>query len=295
MKKLILIFLLIGNIVAQAQDWEDALWYGKGGTGDVFYDVDAVVPNYDDSADSLFALMTVQPSSARKQVISNVYAFLKDSLGISSLNQAFDGFYILKTTDSNDSKLDWTFNSNFSTVNLLTFKVDTGWVRNVAGSYINSGINISTATNFTQNSGSLMFWSYTDANETSIDIGVYKDSPRFDSRISSRLGGFMYGHINTSTISNTLASATSIGFFASSRTGANLTGYYKNADSLVSFTTASIALISADIFLTGANNGAGALSFGSTRLYGFFAIGKGFTKSQVRAIYYIVKYYMDNW
>ena len=296
MKKLILIILLVLPVFAQSQ----GIKRGQVGTSGITPTKSIGTGGIDPSdgipalttVDSLILSMTVD--ATRETLIRTVYQMFLDSLGISTLRERLGYWHFYAANDSLASKLDWTMNGHIATTyNLLTFQTDMGWTRSAAGSYINSNFNVSTSPVFLQNSASLFFYSRTNIDETSINIGILKSTPVYESRMSIRLGGNLYSTLNTGTSATTIANSVSLGLFANSRMDSDSVRSYINGAKVGTKAYTSVAPINANIFILAANDGAGTPLYGATTQVACSGAGGMFTATEMRMIKNIVEYYMD--
>src|SRR5690606_7666747 len=117
-------------------------------------------PAYLPEAQALFDRFTTPPTTARKNLINDLFAALMEAGVYSKL----DAFYIFAQYDEQAALQNWVadqYNSN--PVNSPTFTVDRDYVGNGTSSYLDSQFNPSTAVSpkFVQNSAYFGIWSRT--------------------------------------------------------------------------------------------------------------------------------------
>lgn len=130
-----------------------------------------------------------------------------------------------------------------SLVNAPTFSANNGYTTAGTNDYVDTNVNSSTTTQYTQDSGAFSVWSLTNATNANSFGGEFDgtDGTTINGLDGSNNATF---RVNTASASNITGSSPSgIGFFTASRTGANQLDGYRNASSLAtSAATASIAV-----------------------------------------------------
>jgi len=122
-------------------------YFGGGGGSGPVYDPDAVI---------LFAAMTVQPDTARKEVINQLILNLK-AAGIWSV---LDVLYVTAAHDAQAAGLNWKAPASFvlTAVNSPTFTTDRGYAGDGTTSYLDTGWAPNNGVQFTQNSAHFGLW-----------------------------------------------------------------------------------------------------------------------------------------
>lgn len=234
---------------------------------------------YSSIARELFERYTVSPVNKHRRALSRLIDGLNDE-GLWSL---LDGLWIFKSWDSQAAYLNLLGAAYTATpVSSPTFTAYEGVAGN-GTSYVNLGFNPATAVapKFTRNSGHTSFGDRTSraANGT-LQMGAAVGANFAVSMISRFTGDLGGGRINTASASSiTYANTENVGRYLMSRTGASALAAYKDGASKGTSTAASVAVVSADVFL-GALNVAGAPNFRSSDQFSYASIGAGFDDTQ---------------
>jgi hypothetical protein len=139
-----------------------------------------------------------------------------------------------------------------------------------------------------QNSLHMSVYSLTNTQSTVNDIGSI-DNPITSGAVmlTRDAGNSFSARVNQST-ANSVANATSLGFYAINRTGANVVNAWRNTTKIINQTTVSAAPNNFDIYL-GARNDAGNATLFSNREYCFATIGEGLTDDEMGNVATIVQ------
>jgi hypothetical protein len=139
--------------------------------------------------------------------------------------------------------------------------------------------------NLTQNSTSYSFYSRTNTNTATIEMGVGLVSNILEIRTS----GITYHRVNGSALAQH-ADANSLGFYTGNRTASTVINAWKNGVKIVTgATTASSAPTTGNIFILALNTGAGTGSNYSTKECAFSAVGDGLTDVEAANLYTAVQ------
>ena len=156
---------------------------------------------------------------------------------------------------------------------------------NGINSYGNTGYNQTTVGD-TLNSAHLSYYSRTDANLTSSEIGVMNPASNYNMLIL-RNAGTTYFLSNQSSLT-TVADGNSLGFYLTNRQASNDIDGWKNGVKLINGTTASNSLPNANIFIGAFNSGGVATNY-TTKQCAFASIGSKLTDTQAANFYTAVQ------
>jgi len=180
--------------------------------------------SYSAAARALFAAMTVQPTTARKRLINSTFGVLIGS----GILPKLDHLYVLAAHDSQAALLNWVNPAvSLSLTASPTFTADRGYQGDAATSGLQTSTNMSTFTNFKQDTASMFGWSLTDAQSATADFGgVVAGSNSFAIiRTATNLINSRVNCASTSSIANT----TGLGLFTLSRGSSADFNVYKNS------------------------------------------------------------------
>lgn len=165
----------------------------------------------------------------------------------------------------------------------------TGMLGAVNG-YANTYVTPSTVLN--QNSTHISYYSRTSqANATACEIGTTSPGNAGGSLILVKWSdGLTYYRINSLANYITVANSDSKGFYSSNRTASNVVNGWKNSNKVVSGTTASGGLSTANLIINAYNDG-GSISFYSLKECAFCTIGDGLTDMEMQNLYTAVQAY----
>jgi len=188
MKRAVLAFLLllgvaIGSLPAQtpAELWgglynltsptlinRQATTFQVNSSG--FLKTTGVTPSFDPASIAIFNAMSPAPSSARKVLINNMVVSLKAA----TIWDDLDVFWVLAAEAAQNGLINWITPGSFTlvAVGVPTFTVDRGYQGDGSTSRLNFAWSPGTnGVKITQNDGSLWFWSRTDGQSASADMG----------------------------------------------------------------------------------------------------------------------------
>jgi hypothetical protein len=140
--------------------------------------------------------------------------------------------------------------------------------------------------NLTQNSTSYSFYSRTNTNTPTIEMGV----DMFTNIVEIRTAGVTYHRVNGNALVQH-SDANSLGFYTANRTAVNILNAWKNGVKLATSTGASVGLATGNIFILALNSGAGVGQYYSTKECAFSAIGDGLTDTEAGNFYTAVNAY----
>jgi hypothetical protein len=235
-------------------------------------------------ADALFARMTTAPTDARKTLVNNLIGSLKSA----GVWQRLDAFYVIAAATAQAAQQNWVANAfNLSLVGAPTFTTDRGYAGDGATTYLSTGINLSAAgLKAVQDSHHMAVWVNTDTAANVADAGGS------DISIGGRDVGGNITSRSASTTADTTAIAASNGWTLISRNNSADFRVDKNGVLQQTKTRTSGAFASQTLFICGRNDGAGALTAGTTRQQGAFAIGSALTEAEDLAFYNALNTYM---
>ena len=140
--------------------------------------------------------------------------------------------------------------------------------------------------NLTQNSTSYSFYSRTNTNTATIEMGV----DQFTNLVEIRTAGVTYHRVNGNPIVQH-ADANSLGFYTANRTAVNVLNAWKNGVKLATATGASGGLSTGNIFILALNTGSGTGALYSTKQCAFASIGDGLSDTDAANFYTAVQAY----
>ena len=159
-----------------------------------------------------------------------------------------------------------------------------GGVNGYANTYLKPNV-------LSQNSFHMSIYSLTNTQATVNDIGS-QDNPLTSGVVMllRDAGGNFNSRTNQSTI-NTVANATSLGYYVTNRTASNVVNSWRNTSKIINVSTASAVPNNFDIYI-GARNDGGTPTLYSNREYSFVTIGSGLTDDEVGNLGAIVQTFM---
>lgn len=240
---------------------------------------------YSPEAATLFAAMTGEPDATRKGVIDTLIRSLK-SAGVWTLNGVL---YLTAAHDSQAAGLNWKLpgTNTLTPVNAPSFVADRGYTGNGTNTKLLPGFaSRDVIPGYSQDSAHASFWSRTDLNTNTADVGTGTSGQLF---LVPRSAGNFNSRINNST-SISVAVADSLGHFLVTRRASTDAESYKDGASVQTSAAASSSITGADEveFLT-----ATAVSGFSSRQDAMFSLGSGMTDAQVTAFYDALLVYMQ--
>lgn len=191
-----------------------------------------------------------------------------------------DRFYVLATDSSTNALADIITNTAATlSATAPTFTANSGYLGNGASAAILTGLNFSTATNYTQNSASTFAWSTEVAADNGNPIGAASGTADNYFQIFSFSGTDTW-RINAGAFANSATLATGVGMHHGSLVGGTLTIYING---VVSGTPSTGYTTSAKENTTFQGLGGGSGFYGGN--VGAFGAGAGFTATQVSNLY----------
>lgn len=140
--------------------------------------------------------------------------------------------------------------------------------------------------NLLLNSTSYNFYSRTNTNTSTIEMGVNQ----FSNIVEIRTAGITFHRVNGSALVQH-SDANSLGFYCANRTAVNVLNAWKNGVKITTATGASTSLQTGNIFILALNNGTGTAQFLSTKECAFSSIGDGLTDTEAVNFYTAVQAY----
>lgn len=136
------------------------------------------------------------------------------------------------------------------------------------------------------NSNHIATYSRTAANENSVDIGTYGNTPPSTWGIHHSSRGFGIGMFfrNQNATFASAANADGRGFYLSTRTASNAAAMYKNGSNTCNLTVSPVPMISETFQILAIGN-----AFHSARNLAFASVGSGFNASEALSYYNIVQ------
>lgn len=233
--------------------------------------------------------MDVQPDDARKALIDTLFSNLKSGGVLTKL----DALWLMAAHTSQAARLNLRSASyDLSAISSPPFIVDRGYAGDGSASYLKTGLVLSTATNFAQNSAAFGFWSLTDAQGDSFVMGARVSSSLQQNVIAPRRAGSKAdARVNVGPSPPAVASANSLGLFSGSRTGSTTTTMFKNGASIGSYAASSVEPPALEMYLLGCNTN-GELSLPSNRRGAAAFVGAGLTNGEMLALYNALNTYL---
>lgn len=241
---------------------------------------------YTSEASALFARMSLQPSSTRKNEIDTLIGALV-SAGVWA---KLDALYVFAAHDAQAAVLNWKQDLyNCTPIDDPQFDTDLGFTGDGTSSYLDTGFNPDTATspNFLQDNSSMGVWSGTEVNATQYDCG--STSAAIVSRASSNA---LTRSSSPSSDTWALPAETSIGLTMFSRSDGD--GYVAQRDTAAatSIVRASVALQSLPFYILARSNaGPVAANHSARRIQACF-FGGSLTSGQRNSLYIALNTYM---
>lgn len=240
-------------------------------------------------AAALVARFTTPPDSTRKGHIDTLVGALRTAGVWSKL----DALYVTAAADAQAAQRNWIADAyNLTPVNSPTFTADRGYAGNGSSSYINTGLTLSSASKFVQDSASLGIWCRTDSSANQLEAGARISVSSRQSLLSARnASGVAEGRINRDISETGIAVASSVGLLVATRTSSTLTTLYKNGSSIGTYSNTSVVPAPHELYLLAANT-AGTANVFSSRQVSVAWAGGGLTGSENVAIYNALNTYL---
>jgi hypothetical protein len=239
---------------------------------------------YAPETQAIIAAMTTPPSPERVALIDSLARELKAA----GVWDKLDLLYVMAAHDAQAARINWKNPAQIATaVNSPTFTVDEGYAGDGSTSYLDSGVNMSTVSNYSQNSAHMGVWSLTNVSDTAyLDCGIIGvNTSTINMRNSS---GNMTGGANATTGAVSVAVADSLGHGLVNRSGSTAQQLYKNGASIGSNTQVSSSISPNGNFGIGRR---GTVSY-SPRQFAFAHFGGSLTAGEVTSLYNAFNAYM---
>lgn len=214
-------------------------------------------------AQTLFAAMSVQPTTARKILIDQTILSLKAS----GVWAKFDLLYFFAAHAEQAGLLNWKSPGTFTCTNVsaTVFAADRGFTGDGTADHLATGFIPSThGVQFTQNSAHGGAWARNNLASSTSALLSSAGGAANAFIIPRSAGGNFIARINDLT-SSTIAQSTSVGHSGANRSAAGSREFYRDGSAIGGAdTTASTAVANAEIFFlrSGANFGLHEISVG---------------------------------
>jgi hypothetical protein len=151
---------------------------------------------------------------------------------------------------------------------------------------------LDTQNNLSLNSGSLSYYSRTNAVTASIriDIGSLRAGVDSYSDIVTSATNLTYSRFNNTATFDNISSTTTLGFFLGSRTASNIIRTFRNGVQIISGTAPSNSTSNIDFYIGAANSNNSPIYY-SNRQCAFASIGDGLTNTEAANFYTAVQAY----
>jgi hypothetical protein len=187
-------------------------------------------------------------SDAQKRRVSTIIRSLKSA----SVWSTLDRLWLFAAENSTQALIDLVSRSTATAVNSPTFAAMQGYAGNGISSYVDSGYNLSTATNYKQNSGHVGVWRrVANSSGGNGNDGVISTTGSTNGTFTQFGASATSVWIN-STASGNVISAT-VGHLIGSRTASALTATYLNGSANGTDTTASVVPLNLTYWIGGRN------------------------------------------
>lgn len=229
--------------------------------------------NYDADAALYFAQLTVQPSTDFKSAVNTLVLQLKSDGNFTKLDRLW--IHAVEIQQHARVSIVNPSSTQISEGNSPTWTANQGYTGDGLTMHLKSNYVPSVDTvNYVLNSGSIGFYSRTNAQLTAVDMGG--NGPTNASYVITKFSdGNCYVKLNNTQITFTsVANSDSRGLFSSVRTASNALLIYRNGSVIKTDTTASSSLPTKEIYMLG-NNNDGTFQLPSTRQNAFSYIGSG--------------------
>lgn len=216
-------------------------------------------------------------SDARKIEINRLIKSLKDD----SLWTTFDGLWIAGLTEA-DSLINWVDPSGTSaTNNSMSFTADRGFTGNGTTAYIDTPVNLSTASNFAQNSGTVFFYGRSNSQGSYYDIQAASSGGDSNETAIASWWSTNGTFIRVNQLAGALTSGLqrSDGLFSACRTGSTAISGYRNGSLIGSTSSTSQSAANKTLKVAVADQASG-FGFYSPRQYAAFGVGSGWNSTQ---------------
>ena len=246
-------------------------------------------------ATALFARMTTQPTTERKEIINTFIVSLKTAGVWSKL----DAMYVLAAADQQAALLNWIADTNnATTVNSPTFTVDEGIQGNGTSSYVDTHYEpYSDSVHFSRTSGHYSVYSRSNISDGNyVDFGLSRYVT-----VYSHSYIVMKGSATSAVACLVMGSATtahnitsSLGLYVVNVIGGNLQ-FYQNSTQKLNTAHTPLFMPTGNMYL-GCRNyyvSSPTPSGYSSRQFAFVSIGGGLTSTEQANLYNAVEAYMD--
>lgn len=245
---------------------------------------------YDPAATLYFARRTTQPTLSRKAVYSTLFRSLRQgAVSGSDILSKLDSLHIYATDNSTDALLNLLSSSIPATlVDAPTFTTDRGFDTDGTNDAVDTGLNPTTASHFTQNSACSGFWSRKSTVTGGSVYGWFDGTDGFTLSPRNTTDIYTIRANQASTSSSGAGTSTDgSGMFSLNRSASNAWQLYRNGSSVLTGSTASAAVNNATLKTGNASSG----SFAITQTAADWA-GSSLTANEQTDLYNALRAYM---
>lgn len=230
---------------------------------------------YDEDAQLYFNQLDPQPSSAFKVAVNNLIKHLKASGNW----EKFDRLWIHATEHQQNATISLVqpATTPISEVNAPAWVSGEGYTGNGSTSYLNTNFNPAVqASRFATNSGCIFYYSRTNMQQGSVDMGnADATTGANSSALAPRLNsGQTQTRLQASTNGDGPDFTDTSGLLYVNRSQSNITTYGKNGLQIGSLAQPQTGIANANFFIGGTSQGT-VLSFPSTRQIALAGVGSG--------------------
>ncbi len=220
------------------------------------------------------------------------YTTLIDNLVSSGVWAKLDALWIMCARTEANAILNLVSTSYTLTNNGCTFAADDGFSGDGVSDYIETGLNLSTATQFQRNSSHLSLWVNNSTSAGAPMFGVNTTACASDIWPKYSGDGKAYFRVNddpanTGSLGGTTSD--SIGFYVASRTAASgagaIKGYKNSSTPLVSASTASVAAINDTVVMLASKTNGTLGPYVDTAQLSAASVGAGLDATDFTSLY----------
>jgi len=226
---------------------------------------------YDPDAMLYFEQLTPQPSALYKEAINTLIKQLKSDGNWNKLDRLWN--FATEYQQHATISIVTPTSTAITEVNSPTWVASLGYTGNGTTQYLDTGFNPSSGGMYTQNNGSIGFYSRTNSDLASgVDMGCSYGASTIT--IFARNTNTFYNRINAAS-STGVSNADSRGFFAGSRSSSTTQLGFKNGSQVSSGSQTSNALVNYNMYIMAYNYNGGGPANWTTRQYAMAFIGTG--------------------
>jgi len=264
------------------------------------YDIAILIVSNEPEVNEYISGLSTPLSAGQITKLNTFVSSIKNGLAITNLSDAFDVIYLLAGETSESSLRNLVKNANHSTaINSPIFTQFEGFTGNASDMYINTNYTPSTeAVNLTLNSGAFGVYSRKEValgtksvfggdSGSLISIGL-------QSKVSATIMRYVVngGRLNNSAGNSTVTETVNTGMHIVSRVASTSVNYYRNKVKYSMFTSTSVGLYNAKLFILASSLATTPLAFTDEQV-SFVFVSKGLTQSQIDTVTNAIETYMD--